>query len=333
MATLGEHVNRRDDSEAADSGKSTPTARRPTSRLPGIDIIRVSLTCGILLFHTTLAYSSTIPWNAFGSNHFSNTGVLYYLPDLFIYFMDVWQMPMFFFLSGVSAFYALKRRSAWEFRKERVHRLLVPWLVLVLNNGVYSILFFAPSLPKPTSTFSEVLMSMYIAPSAGQGWFLLHLFLYSQVDKTFTNCTLSLLNYFQNIDRNSYILRTNCQSIQGEMKWTPSQGVLILLKEFGGIIAKNTLCSVTIFTSYMKKNKCSFYRLLLVSSLGGIQRTPLSQPQPHQMQRKAAIKSLWALSNCALEERSNLPFYPYSVLFPLQASGEGTHIKTDLVWA
>ena len=147
MATLGEHVNRRDDLEAADSGKSTPTARIPTSRLPGIDIIRVSLTCGILLFHTTSAYSSTIPWMAFGSNHFSNTGVLYYLPDLFINFMDVWQMPMFFFLSGISAFYALYRRSEQQFRDERTHRLLVPWLLLASLHGVYSIAFFAPRTP------------------------------------------------------------------------------------------------------------------------------------------------------------------------------------------
>ena len=200
MATLGENVSRRDDLEAANSGQSTTAARGPakattSARLPGIDIIRVSLTWGILLFHTTSAYSSSHPWVAFGSYYFSNTGVLFTLPEVLISLMDVFQMPMFFFLSGVSAFHALNRRSEREFRKERVHRLLVPWLLLVLTNGVYSVTFVAPHSPCST-TFSEFLMSKYLIPSAGQGWFLLYLFIYSQVNKTwitFLHSTLTIL--------------------------------------------------------------------------------------------------------------------------------------------
>ena len=188
MATVGENVSRRDDPEAAASGQSTAARgaakATPTSRLPGIDIIRVSLTWGILLFHTTLAYNSRNPWPGyFGSNYFSNTSVLLYLPNFVIDFMDVWQMPMFFFLSGVSAFHALNRRSEREFREERVHRLLVPWLLLVQTNGVYSIMYVAPQ-PKfpPTTTFWPYFMSGYIHPQSGQGWFLLHLFICAQVN-------------------------------------------------------------------------------------------------------------------------------------------------------
>ena len=128
-----------------------------------------------------------LPLVSFGSNQFSNNNVLYYyLPDIWANFMDVWQMPMFFFLSGVSSYHGLQRRSEREFRKERVHRLLVPWLVLVLTNGVYSINYFSPSPPPTSTTFSVFLMSSYVRPSAGQGWFLLHLFLYSQVGNDIT---------------------------------------------------------------------------------------------------------------------------------------------------
>ena len=124
--------------------------------------------------------------------------------------MDVWQMPMFFFLSGVSAFFALYRRSEKQFREERMHRLLVPYLLLAVLNGVYSITFFAPRTPlceqfyehgkvidnnelpwdycemnykyTRNDTFPEYLMKHYIGiPIAGQGWFLLYLFFYSQV--------------------------------------------------------------------------------------------------------------------------------------------------------
>ena len=112
-------------------------------------------------------------------------------------------MPMFFFLSGVSAFHALKRRSEWEFRKERVHRLLVPYLVLVLTNGVYSITFLAPHSPG-NMTFSESLLLRYVGfNNAGQGWFVLTLFIFSQVNRTYINCMLvffsqnSLQQYFE----------------------------------------------------------------------------------------------------------------------------------------
>ena len=186
MATLGENERREEDFEAANKDKSTSAK----ARLPGIDMIRVSLTWGVLLFHTTLAFSSTVPFYVFGSNFFSNTGVQYYLPNFVVNFMDVWQMPMFFFLSGVSAYHALHRRSEREFRKERVHRLLVPWLVLVLTNGVYSIIYFSPSPPPASTTLSAFLMSTYVLPITNQGWFLLHLFLYSQVDVLVLFCCM-----------------------------------------------------------------------------------------------------------------------------------------------
>ena len=171
-------VRKRDDAEVARSGSESVVI---PPRLPAIDLIRVSLTWGILLFHTAGAYA---PLTGYYVKSFGwSSDVFYYLSITWVIFMDVWQMPMFFFLSGVSAFHALRRRSAWEFRKERVHRLLVPWLVLVLTNGVYSIEFFAPSAALG-SIFSDYLILDYVFPSAGQGWFLLHLFLYSQVNKT-----------------------------------------------------------------------------------------------------------------------------------------------------
>ena len=147
-------------------------------RLPGIDLIRISLTWLILLAHTCLAYS--------GSNSYyvnarqPESEVLLAMLDAFGGFGDLWLMSMFFFLSGLSAYHALFRRSEMEFRKERVHRLLVPWLLLVLTNGLYSCAFFAPP-GNPDEPFLSFLMLLYIAPNAGQGWFLLHLFLYSQV--------------------------------------------------------------------------------------------------------------------------------------------------------
>ena len=75
-------------------------------------------------------------------------------PPQVVMFMDVWQMPMFFFLSGVffplsknfwfdipkkklsniyqvSAYFALTKRTLNEFREERLHRLLVSYHKIV----------------------------------------------------------------------------------------------------------------------------------------------------------------------------------------------------------
>ena len=179
-------------------------------RQPGIDIVRICLTWGILLYHTAWVYAP------FGTRfyvkaHGWSSDAFYYLPIAWMRFMDVWQMPMFFFLSGVSAFFALYRRSERQFREERMHRLLVPYLLLASLNGVYSIAFFAPRTPlceqfyqlgqvkadnndlpwdycemnykyTRNETFPEYLLKHYTGiPIAGQGWFLLYLFFYSQV--------------------------------------------------------------------------------------------------------------------------------------------------------
>jgi len=194
-----------EDGEAASERIETVA---PPPRLPGVDIIRVSLTWGILLFHTAVAYA---PGASYYVKSFGwSTDVFSYLSFTWFVFMDVWQMPMFFFLSGISAFYALFRRSDQQFRDERTHRLLVPYFLLAILNGVYSITFYAPRTPfcdqyyeegevyddyglpwkhcetfwkyTQNETYPEYLMKHYLGgPNAGQGWFLLYLFIYSQV--------------------------------------------------------------------------------------------------------------------------------------------------------
>ena len=121
---------------------SSEVAKPP--RRPDIDVIRVALTWGILLFHTTVAYSPFIPWYV---KSYGWAPGAEYVSTCWWIFMDTWQMPMFFFLSGVSAYYALFRRSEKQFREERAHRLFVPWLVLCLLNGVYCITWVAPLTP------------------------------------------------------------------------------------------------------------------------------------------------------------------------------------------
>jgi Acyltransferase family len=54
--------------------------------------------------------------------------------DAFVFFLNIW-FPLFFFIAGASAWFALKKRSASQFASERTRRLLVPF--------VFGLLFLA----------------------------------------------------------------------------------------------------------------------------------------------------------------------------------------------
>ena len=112
------------------------------------------LTWGILLYHVTLIYT---PYLSYYVRIIPEEVPSWHLASLwFIISMNAWNMPMFFFLSGIrltplikiqdwywilywildtifSVFFALKKRTENQFRKERVDRLLIPALFLSLT--------------------------------------------------------------------------------------------------------------------------------------------------------------------------------------------------------
>ena len=74
-------------------------AVKKSSRRPDIDLIRIVLTWGILLYHTVLIYT---PWAPYYVKIFPQyIEGWHYLTLWFIISMNVWNMPMFFFLSGI----------------------------------------------------------------------------------------------------------------------------------------------------------------------------------------------------------------------------------------
>lgn len=52
--------------------------------------------------------------------------------QVFIDFVGVWAMPLFFFIAGAAAWFALQKRTRTEFVSERVKRLLLPLLLGIL---------------------------------------------------------------------------------------------------------------------------------------------------------------------------------------------------------
>ena len=76
---------------------------KKSSRRPDIDLIRIVLTWGILLYHTVLIYTPFLPYYVkiypqyIEGWHWSSLW--------FLLSMNVWNMPMFFFLSGIRKYH------------------------------------------------------------------------------------------------------------------------------------------------------------------------------------------------------------------------------------
>lgn len=94
--------------------------RRPvtTTRRHEIDALRALATVLLIVAHTGIGFT------AFETFHIQNAARSQLIGEINL-FSHRWRMPLVFFLGGVSAFYALRARTAGEFRTERWRRLAV----------------------------------------------------------------------------------------------------------------------------------------------------------------------------------------------------------------
>jgi glucans biosynthesis protein C len=90
-----------------------------------IDVLRALATLLLIVFHTGMVFTT------FDVFHIQNADRNDFIAEI-LAFIHQWHMPLFFLLAGMSAWYALSRRTAREFRVERVKRLFVPLVFGVL---------------------------------------------------------------------------------------------------------------------------------------------------------------------------------------------------------
>ncbi len=169
---------------------TTPTVAAPTTtRRHEIDTLRVTAVLALFVFHSAMVFSWSDSW------HVKNTATSDVLTRM-NWFIHVWHMPLFFLLSGMSAWYALGRRSARQFSLERVRRLFVPLVVgmfvviVPLQVYVERISTWMPHRTSPID-FSGSFFAWWphtfscCYPDANLSWhhlwFLLYLFVYSLV--------------------------------------------------------------------------------------------------------------------------------------------------------
>lgn len=95
--------------------------RQPPARLYYLDWLRVIAVFGVFLFHAVHPFDLT-PWHVKNAEQSM-------VVTAFIAFIFPWGMPFFFMLAGAGSWFALRRRTAGEFARERFNRLLLPYIV------------------------------------------------------------------------------------------------------------------------------------------------------------------------------------------------------------
>jgi glucan biosynthesis protein C len=99
----------------------TNSTVRDAARLYYVDWLRVIATLGVFLFHAS---------NVFNVADFviknAETSLVV---TIFQAFFFPWGMPLFFLIAGAGTWFAMRRRSAGQYVRERTSRLLVPFIV------------------------------------------------------------------------------------------------------------------------------------------------------------------------------------------------------------
>lgn len=94
---------------------------QPPARIYYLDWLRVLAILGVFLFHAVHPFDLTA-WHIKNAEQSTALTIL-------IAFLYPWGMPFFFLLAGAGSFFALRRRQAGAFARERFQRLLIPFFV------------------------------------------------------------------------------------------------------------------------------------------------------------------------------------------------------------
>jgi glucan biosynthesis protein C len=97
----------------------TGSSAQAAVRLHYLDWLRVLATLGVFLFHASNVFSGT----GFEIANAESSDLIL----LILMFFYPWGMPLFFLVAGAASWFALRRRLAGQFTRERTFRVLVPF--------------------------------------------------------------------------------------------------------------------------------------------------------------------------------------------------------------
>jgi glucans biosynthesis protein C len=148
-----------------------------TSRQHYLDWIRVLAMFGIFFFHNARFFDSFNDW------HVKNASTNAAASGL-IAFLAQWIMPLFFLIAGAATCYALKSKRAPQFARERILRLLIPFIFGMLVIVVPQAYFQAISHGENLAGYNFFQLYWQYFKTLPQGntfhlWFLDYLFVFS----------------------------------------------------------------------------------------------------------------------------------------------------------
>lgn len=91
-------------------------------RLYYLDWLQVLAVLGVFLFHAIHPFDDVTGW------HIKNAEVSSVV-NVFVGFFGIWGMPFFFLMAGATSWFSLQRRTAGRYVRERVTRLLIPFII------------------------------------------------------------------------------------------------------------------------------------------------------------------------------------------------------------
>ena len=103
---------------------NTPAERSggKSVRLHYLDWLRVLLIFGVFIFHALHPFDALLDWHIKSPER---SGAI----TAILLLTNPWAMPLFFLIAGAASKFALRRRSNRQYIRERVTRLLIPYIV------------------------------------------------------------------------------------------------------------------------------------------------------------------------------------------------------------
>lgn len=118
------------------------SAVHDSERIAFMDRLRLAFVLMVVFMHSAAAYTNVISWWSVQETPKSR------LLDIFVLFVDGFQMPLLFFIAGYFAYHSKKKRAGVEFIKSKLRRIGLPFLAIALFLTPYisytGIKFFIP---------------------------------------------------------------------------------------------------------------------------------------------------------------------------------------------
>ncbi|UCD21316.1 MAG: acyltransferase [Chloroflexota bacterium] len=235
-----------------------------------IDLLRLAAVFLLFFFHAACVFH---PWS---DNYIKNDQLSPAIAYIFVWTLGHWHMSLFFVLAGASTYFALRKRSAAEYIKERVKRLFIPLifgtLVVIpplsylglLNHSDYSQSFIA-WFPSFFRLQTEDLNGFFMGGlTTGHLWFILHLLVYSLI-------ALPLFLYFNRASGRRWTERIAGILMKPAVLFLLFPVLLALISRFPWVLGGNPLFYITFFivgfilmSNQRLMDQIDRYRLLLL---------------------------------------------------------------------